>query len=54
MRQAANILTALLAVIAAVIAARVMMGLDVWVWVTGYWVVNTVRNAIDARGRLKG
>lgn len=54
MRQTANVLTALLAILAAVIAARVAMGLNAWPFVATYWVVNTVRNALDALGRMKG
>ena len=53
MKKLADALSVALAVLAAIVAVRLAMGLNAWAWICAYWIVNTARNAIDARGRLQ-
>lgn len=47
MKRISSYLVLALAVIAAVVATGLMLGLPMWAWIVGYWVVLTAKNIVD-------
>lgn len=50
MKRISSYLVLALAVIAAVVATGLMLGLPMWAWIVGYWLVLTAKNLIDYIG----
>ena len=50
MKQISSYLVLALAVIAAVVATGLMLGLPMWAWIVGYWMVLTAKNIVDYIG----
>lgn len=47
MKRISACLVLALAVIAAVVATGLMLGVPMWAWIVGYWVVLTAKNIVD-------